>query len=91
MLSTTFAEFESGLIRLRTMEGNARRKAAGGFAGRKPLLNPAQQSNSTTLHTAGHSVAELTKRFNLSQPGLYKYLTREKARRNDAPTSAADH
>nr|GLK40323.1 hypothetical protein GCM10017611_71970 [Rhodococcus wratislaviensis] len=40
---------------------------------------------------AGHSVAELTKRFNLSQPGLYKYLTREKARRNDAPTSPADH
>ena len=90
MLSTTFAEFESGLIRLRTMEGNARRKAAGGFAGRKPRLNPAQQSELYDLHKAGHSVSDLTKRFNLSQPGLYKYLAREKARRN-APTSPADH
>jgi DNA invertase Pin-like site-specific DNA recombinase len=90
MLSRTFPEFESGLIRLRTMEGNARRKAAGGFAGRKPRLNPAQQSELYDLHKAGHSVSELTKRFNLSQPGLYKYLAREKARRN-APTSSADH
>ena len=65
MLSSTFPEFESGLIRLRTMEGNARRKAAGGFAGRKPLLNPAQQSELYDLHNAGHSVAELTKRFNI--------------------------
>ncbi|MDV8070644.1 recombinase family protein [Rhodococcus sp. IEGM 1366] len=31
MLSMTFTDFESGLNRLRTMEGNARRKAAGGF------------------------------------------------------------
>ena len=90
MLSNTFAEFESGLIRLRTMEGNARRKAAGGFAGRKPRLSPGQQSELYDLHKAGHSVVELAKRFNLSQPGLYKYLAREKARRN-APASPADH
>jgi DNA invertase Pin-like site-specific DNA recombinase len=91
MLSSTFPEFESGLIRLRTMEGNARRKAAGGFAGRKPILDPAQQSELFDQHQRGeHSIAELAKRFNLSQAGLYKYLAREKARRN-APPFPADH
>lgn len=34
MLSKTFSKFETELIRLRAMEGNARRKAAGGFTGR---------------------------------------------------------
>ncbi|UNN05263.1 recombinase family protein [Rhodococcus opacus] len=91
MLSTTFAEFESGLIRLRTMEGNARRKAAGGFAGRKPILDPAQQSELYDQHQRGeYSIAELAKRFNLSQPGIYKYLAREKTQRN-APPFSADH
>nr|WP_072691459.1 recombinase family protein [Rhodococcus marinonascens] len=89
MLSTTFAEFESGLIRLRTMEGNARRRAAGGFSGRKPRLDAAEQSQLYDLHRSGeHSVAELSKLFNLSQPGLYKTLAREKSRRSDSP---ADH
>lgn len=84
MLSTTFAEFESGLIHLRTMEGNARRKAAGGYAGRKPLLDAAQQSELYELHQqGGASVAELMQRFNLSQPGLYKYLAREKKQRRN--------
>lgn len=91
MLSTTFAEFESGLIRLRTMEGNARRKAAGGFSGRKPLLDATQQSELYDLHqSGGHSIAELSKLFGLSQAGLYKYLAREKNRRN-TPASPADH
>lgn len=90
MLSTTFAEFESGLIRLRTMEGNARRKAAGGFSGRKPLLDPAQQAQLYDLHrSGGHSIAELSKLFNLSQAGLYKYLAREKNRRNTSDSTAA--
>ena len=89
-LSATFAEFESGLIRLRTMEGNARRKAAGGFAGRKPILDPAQQSELFDQYQRGeHSIAELAKRFNLSQAGLYKYVAREKTRRN-APPSPVD-
>ena len=61
MLSTTFAEFESNLIRLRTMEGNARRKAAGGFLGRKPKLNAAQQSELYDLHALARlSVPSLT-------------------------------
>jgi DNA invertase Pin-like site-specific DNA recombinase len=86
MLSSTFPEFESGLIRLRTMEGNARRKAAGGFAGRKPLLDPAQQAELYDQHQRGeYSIAELSKRFNLSQAGIYKYLAREKTRRNAPP------
>jgi DNA invertase Pin-like site-specific DNA recombinase len=90
MLSTTFAEFESNLIRLRTMEGNARRKAAGGFSGRKPKLNAAQQSELYDLHQRGDaSVAELMQRFHLSQPGLYKYLAREKSRRNAADSTNA--
>lgn len=89
MFATTFAEFESGLIHLRTMEGNARRKAAGGFVGRKPLLGASQQSELYDLHQQGdNSAAELMQRFNLSHAGLYKYLAREKARRlNTAFTS----
>lgn len=86
MLSSTFPEFESGLIRLRTMEGNARRKAAGGFAGRKPVLDPAEQAELYDQHQRGdYSIAELAKRFNLSQAGIYKYLAREKTRRNAPP------
>ncbi|MCZ9634928.1 recombinase family protein [Rhodococcus sp. BH5] len=36
MLSTTFAQFESGLLRLRLHESVAQRKASGAFKGRKP-------------------------------------------------------
>ncbi|WP_072691692.1 recombinase family protein [Rhodococcus marinonascens] len=91
MLSTTFPEFESGLIRLRTKDGNARRRAVGGFSGRKPRLDAVQQSRLYDLHQSReYSVAELSKRFNLSQAGVYKNLAREKSRRI-TPDSPADH
>ncbi|OYD70721.1 recombinase family protein [Rhodococcus sp. OK302] len=89
MLSTTFTEFETGLIHLRTMEGNARRKAAGGFTGRTPLLDAKQQAKLFDLHSRReHSIAELAKMFNLSKPGVYKYVAREKNLRS-APGSSS--
>ncbi|NRI68757.1 resolvase [Rhodococcus sp. MS16] len=89
MLSQTFSTFETGLIHLRTMEGNARRKATGGFAGRTPLLDAKQQAKLFDLHSRReHSIAELAKMFNLSKPGVYKYVAREKNLRSEPGSSS---
>jgi transposase len=71
------------------MGGNAKRKAAGGFAGRPPLLDANQRAKLIDLHSRGeHSIAELAKRFNLSEPGVYKYVAREKRLRSEPGSSS---
>lgn len=83
LLASTFPRFESELMHLRTMEGNARRKAAGGFPGRKPLLDPVRQAELYDLHESGaRSVSELMRMFGVSRAGLYQYLARERDRRH---------
>ncbi|WP_430336210.1 recombinase family protein [Rhodococcus sp. ACT016] len=78
MLGRTFAEFESGLIHLRTADGVAAAKAAGRYRGRKLLLTAEQQREMFDLKTSGaKTVAELEVMFGLSQPAVYKYLQRE--------------
>lgn len=75
----TFAEFEAGLISLRTREGVARAKAAGKYKGRKPQLSDRKAKSMVKLHESGeHSIAELGEMFNLSQSGVYKYLRKAK-------------
>jgi DNA invertase Pin-like site-specific DNA recombinase len=83
MLGRTFAEFESGLIHLRTADGVAAAKAAGRYRGRKLLLTAEQQREMFDLKNSGaKTVAELEVMFGLSQPAVYKYLQREQAARS---------
>lgn len=91
MLSTTFAQFESGLLRLRLHESVVQRKASGAFKGRKPKLTPEQQAKMFDLYERHESsVPELMKRFSLSQPAVYQYLTRERTLRS-SPEPPLDH
>lgn len=88
MLSETFAQFESGLLRLRLQESVAQRKAKGAFKGRKPKLTPEQQSEMFDLHERHKvPVPELMKRFPLSQPAVYQYLARERTLRSSPEPS----
>lgn len=91
MLSTTFAQFESGLPRLRLHESVAQRKASAAFKGRKPKLTPEQQAEMFDLYDRHESsVPELMKRFSLSQPAVCQYLARERTLRS-SPEPPPDH
>ncbi|TJZ81318.1 recombinase family protein [Rhodococcus oryzae] len=82
MLRTTFAEFDSGLIRLRTSGGVAKAKEQGKYRGRVLKLSPEQQSKLFDDHQSGKfKIAELQRMYDLSVKGIYNYVDREKAAR----------
>jgi DNA invertase Pin-like site-specific DNA recombinase len=73
----TFAEFEVGLLRMRTREGMAIAKAKGKLKGRAPKLSPARQAHLLKLHTAGeHTIVELAELFEVSRPTVYRVIER---------------
>jgi DNA invertase Pin-like site-specific DNA recombinase len=76
----TFAEFEVGLLRLRTREGMAIAKAKGRLKGRAPKLSTARQAHLLKLHAAGeHTIVELAERFEVSRQTVYRVLERAAA------------
>ena len=72
-----FAEFEAGLIRLRTREGMQRARARGKLKGRQPKLSPQQQAHLVKLDGDGeHSISELASLFGISRASVYRTLQR---------------
>ncbi len=75
----TFAEFESDLIRLRTREGMAIARARGKLRGKQPKLSDRQQKELRRMHDTGtYSISDLAELFTVSQPTVYRTLSRQK-------------
>jgi DNA invertase Pin-like site-specific DNA recombinase len=73
----TFAEFEVGLLRMRTREGMAIARAKGRLKGRAPKLSPARQAHLLKLRAAGeHTVVELAELFEVSRQTVYRVFER---------------
>ncbi len=75
---TTFAEFESDLIRLRTQEGTAIARSRGKLRGKQPKLSDRQQKELHRMHDTGdHSISDLAELFSISRPTVYRTLARQ--------------
>ena len=73
----TFAEFEAGLIRLRTREGMAIARARGKLRGKQPKLSDRQQRELCRMHATGeYSISDLAELFSVSRPTVYRTLNR---------------
>jgi DNA invertase Pin-like site-specific DNA recombinase len=68
------AQFERALIRERQQEGIEIAKAEGKYKGRAPKLNEEQQNTVRQLKAEGVTVAEISRRFNISRQAIYRYL-----------------
>lgn len=68
------AQFERALIRERQQEGIEIAKAEGKYKGRAPKLNEEQQDTVRQLKAEGVTVAEISRRFNISRQAIYRYL-----------------
>ena len=80
VLTTTFAEFEVGLLRMRTREGMAVARAKGRLRGRQPKLSAKQQAELRRMHASGdYSIADLAELFTVSRPTVYRALQRSPA------------
>lgn len=87
----TVADFEVGLLRMRTREGMAIARAKGKLRGKQPKLSARQQAHLVELHEAGtHTVVELAKLFTVSRPTVYRVLERHQTRHSAAHHSADD-
>jgi DNA invertase Pin-like site-specific DNA recombinase len=74
------AEFESDLIRQRTVEGMALARERGRLRGKVPKLKPAQEKHLVALFDAGeHTGAELAELFGVGRSTVYRAV--ERARR----------
>ena len=69
------AQFERALIRERQQEGIEIAKAEGKYKGRAPKLNEEQQDTVRQLKAEGVTVAEISRRFNISRQAIYRYLS----------------
>lgn len=77
-----FAEFESDLIRARTIEGMAEARKAGRIAGKKPKLTPLQQKRLYNDYESGqYTTAQLMELYPLKRSALYATIERERGRR----------
>jgi DNA invertase Pin-like site-specific DNA recombinase len=68
------AEFERGLIRKRCDEGIARAKAKGTRFGRKHKLDPGQRRKIAERYSAGETMAELAREYEVSEPTIWRVL-----------------
>ena len=69
------AEFETGLIRLRTREGMKVAKAKGRLGGRQPKLKPNQAKHLLELHDSGsYTQAELAELFGVGRSTVYRTI-----------------
>ena len=74
---STFAEFESDLIRLRTREGMAVARAKGKLRGKQPKLSEKQQKELRRMRDTGdYSISELAELFTVSRPTVYRTMAR---------------
>ncbi len=77
-----FAEFESDLIRARTIEGMAEARKAGRLPGKQPTLTPLQQRRLYDDYNSGkYTSAELMELYPLKRSAIYATITRERDRR----------
>ena len=73
----TFAEFEAGLIRMRTREGMAIARARGKLRGKQPKLSDRQQQELCRMHATGeYSISDLAELCSVSRPTVYRTLNR---------------
>jgi DNA invertase Pin-like site-specific DNA recombinase len=73
----TFAEFEVGLIRMRTREGMAVARAQGKLKGRQPKLSAMQQRELKRMHQTGeYTISDLGELFSVSRPTVYRTISR---------------
>lgn len=74
-----FAEFEREILKERQADGIKIAKEAGKYKGRSPKLTLEQQETVCLLHAEGTTVAEISRRYNISRQAVYRYLKRAKA------------
>lgn len=80
----TFAEFEVGLLRMRTRQGMAVAKAKSKLRGKQPKLSPQQQAELQRMHATGdYSIADVTELFSIGRATVYRTLQRN--RRSSKP------
>lgn len=78
------AEFESGLIRMRTREGMAIARAKSRLRGRQPKLSTLQRRHLMSLYERGeHTQAELAELFAVARSTVYRTIQRESAKRTN--------
>ena len=83
------AEFESHLIRLRTVEGMKVAKAKGRLKGKQPELSRKQEAHLVSLvHSGEYSTLEVAELFGIGRSTVYRAIERQriaaKADRADA-------
>lgn len=78
---TTFVEFESDLIRMRTREGMAIARAKGKLRGKQPKLSEKQQKELGSMHGTGdYLISDLAEVFAVSRPTVCRTLERLRAK-----------
>lgn len=71
------AEFESDLIRARTLEGMQITKDKGKLRGKQPKLSKAQEKHLVALHHGGqHTSAEIAELFGVARSTVYRIIQR---------------
>ena len=76
----TFAEFEVGLLRMRTREGMAVARAKGKLRGKQPKLSARQQRELAPMAGTGeYTIADLAEVFTVSRATVYRTLQRSPA------------
>ena len=73
------AEFESDLIRLRTVEGMKVAKAKGRLRGKQPKLNRRQEAHLVSLvHGGEYSTLEVAELFGVGRSTVYRAIERQR-------------
>ena len=73
------AEFESDLIRLRTVEGMKVAKAKGRLKGKQPKLSRKQEAHLVSLvHSGEYSTLEVAELFGVGRSTVYRAIQRQR-------------
>jgi DNA invertase Pin-like site-specific DNA recombinase len=73
------AEFESDLIRLRTVEGMKVAKAKGRLRGKQPKLSRKQEAHLVSLvHSGEYSTLEVAELFGVGRSTVYRAIERQR-------------
>lgn len=84
-LVASFAEFESEIMRARTIDGLASARARGRVGGRKPAMSSAKIATARQMYADSRPVKEIAEVLGVSRPTVYRALenstrVREKVR-----------